>query len=136
MPVLEDCGVTLALEPLGPGEGDFFEYRRIGNRAGEDGGLTELSFASGCESDVFGIEADCGYHSWTVRIGPLIFHANDANLLGPGMGEIDFEPIFAALKETNYQDWVSVEVFDYKPGVETICEDSLAYMKKCVAAVG
>ena len=51
------------------------------------------------------------------------------------MGEIDFEPIFKALKDIEYSDWVSVEVFDYKPGAETICTESLRYMREIEAKV-
>ncbi|MCR9119351.1 MAG: sugar phosphate isomerase/epimerase, partial [bacterium] len=61
------------------------------------------------------------------------FHANDANRRGPGMGEIDFVPILQTLKDVGYDDWVSVEVFDYEPGIEALATESIEYLKKCCA---
>lgn len=52
------------------------------------------------------------------------------------MGEVVFDPIFKALKDIDYRGWVSVEVFRYEPGIETICEDSIRYMREVEARIG
>jgi sugar phosphate isomerase/epimerase len=49
------------------------------------------------------------------------------------MGDIDQQPIFQALKDIGYSGWVSVEVFDYSPGIEAILRQSMRCMKQCEA---
>ena len=57
------------------------------------------------------------------------FHANDRNLGAPGSGDVDFAPLFAALRAAGYDGWASVEVFDMSAGAEAIARSSLAYMQ-------
>jgi sugar phosphate isomerase/epimerase len=127
LPALEQTQVTLCLEPLGPAEGNFWNHaaqvvqviERINSpwiRLHLD--VKAMSTEGKPIADVIRANAQWLHH----------FHANDPNLLGPGMGEVPFEPIFQALADVNYPGWVSVEVFDYSPGIEKIARESMQNM--------
>ena len=45
------------------------------------------------------------------------------------------ERIFKALGEIDYHGWVSVEVFDYSPGVERLARQSIEYMRECLRRI-
>jgi sugar phosphate isomerase/epimerase len=134
VPALVDCQVTLAVEPLGPEEGNFLMtadaacqlldlinspqvrlHLDVKAMSSEEKGITEIIH-------------DCG-----PRIAH--FHANDPNRRGPGMGVVDFVPIFRALRDVSYQGWISVEVFDYSPGIHSLVQESIQYMQRCAAAL-
>jgi sugar phosphate isomerase/epimerase len=51
------------------------------------------------------------------------------------MGQVDFVPIFRALRDVHYDGWVSVEVFDYEPGIHSLVQDSIRYMRRCAEAL-
>jgi len=132
MPTLEECGVTLAVEPLGPKDGNFLLTADLGRQ------LCEMVGSPNCR-----LHLDCKAMATESKPIPQIirenarvvahFHANDPNMRGPGMGELDFVPIFQALADVDYRGWVSVEVFDYAPGVEALAGESIDYMQECLA---
>jgi sugar phosphate isomerase/epimerase len=131
-PGIADAGVKLCLEPLAPAESDFIQTAAQAVAILDR--LAHPNFALHLDVKAMSSEA--------VPIPELIrryagrtghFHANDANRRGPGVGDVDFVPIFHALLDTNYRGWVSVEVFDYTPDPVTIARDSIRYMRECEA---
>lgn len=131
LPVLEETGVILAVEPLGPAEGNFLLTAAAGMR------LIEMVGSPQCR-----LHLDCKAMSSEgtpipdllrrYRDNLLHVHANDPNRQGPGFGDLRFEPILAALDEIGYNGWVSVEVFDYSPGVEQLARRSIEYLCGCL----
>ena len=129
-----DAGVTLCLEPLAPSETEFL------NTCAEACELLER-----IDHPNFALHQDVkAMSSERLSVPELIrryakvtrhFHANDPNRRGPGFGDVDFRPIFKALKDSNYRGWISVEVFDYAPDPETIARKSIEYMRSCEKGV-
>lgn len=129
----EERGVTWCIEPLSPAETNFL------NRA-EDAIRFVQTFNSPAARIILDVKA---MSSEDKPIPQIIrdsagwfahFHANDPNLKGPGMGEVDFVPILRALRETGYRGYLSVEVFDYSDGAEHIADVSLRNLKSALEA--
>lgn len=128
----EERGVTICLEPLAPAETNFI------NTATE-----AIRFVEPFRSEHFKIILDVKAMCSESKPIPQIireswphfayFHANDANLKGPGFGAVDFQPIAAALKEVGYNGYVSVEVFQFDEGAEAIASQSIDYLKRTFA---
>jgi sugar phosphate isomerase/epimerase len=125
----EERAVTLCFEPLSPVETNFI------NTAAE-----AIRFAHQFRSHHFKIILDVKAMCSESKPIPQIireswphfahFHANDRNLKGPGFGDVDFKPIAAALKGVGYKGYVSVEVFKFEEGSDTIATKSLEYLKR------
>ena len=124
--------VTICFEPLAPSETNFI------NTAAE-----AIQFVQQLNTPHFKIILDVKAMTSEAKPIPQIireswphfayFHANDANLKGPGFGDVDFKPIAAALKDVGYQGYVSVEVFKFEEGPEVIATKSIEYLKRVFA---
>jgi sugar phosphate isomerase/epimerase len=134
-PTLEQTGVVIALEPLAPKTTNFL------TTAAEGAELIQRVATAHCR-----LHLDClAMSTETIPIPDLIrkhramlahFHANDPNGQGPGFGQLDFVPILKTLREIDYRGWVSVEVFDYKPGGERLARQSIRYLRQCASQLG
>jgi sugar phosphate isomerase/epimerase len=139
LPVAEQVGVTLCLEPLPPPECDFIQT------TGEAIEVIDAIRHPNLRL-ILDVKSMAGEQQLTGtaipdtirRVAPYVAHvqANDANLGYPGSGEIDFVPIFGALKDVGYDGFVSVEVFDFSPGPEAIARKSIEYMRASLERAG
>lgn len=134
VPELEKQSVQIAIEPLGHEEGNFLNTAAEGRKlqAMINSPQVQLHLDVKAMSDeptptpqIIRDNADAMIH----------FHANDPNRQGPGMGDVDFVPILQALRDIGYDDWVSVEVFDYSPGVEALVTESMRNLREAASKI-
>jgi len=133
VPVLGSYGVDLCLEPLAPSETNFLNTCRQATDLIETLGDPHFKLH-------MDVKAQSGETGQTVpalirRFARTAghFHAQDTNLRGPGMGNVDFGPILKTLVESGYGRWVSVEVFDFSPGAEVTAAQSFACLSRELA---
>ncbi len=130
LPTLEKTGVTICLEPLGPSETNYMNTAAHATRLIERLNHPRIQL----HLDVKAMSSEATPIPEIIaanKAHTFHFHANDPNRRGPGFGDMDFKPIFRALRDSQYEGWVSVEVFDYSPDPVTIARESIRYMKEC-----
>jgi sugar phosphate isomerase/epimerase len=125
------AGVTLCIEPLGKSETNFINTVAEGVKMMRE--INHPNFKVHLDVKAMAAEG-------TPSIPEIIrsvkaeeighFHVNDANLYGPGMGEVDYAPIAVAVREVGYHRWLSVEVFKYDPDPTTIARKSIEYLRQ------
>lgn len=131
LPACEKHDVTICMEPLSSQETNFCrtaeETARLIDTIDHEKFRLLLDTKAMADEESDRPELIKRYKSYLAH-----YHANDANLRGPGFGDVDFRPIFAALREIGYEGYVSVEVFKFDEGPEEIATRSLEYMKGCL----
>ncbi len=125
------AGVTLCIEPLAKAETDFINTVAEGLRMMRE--INHPNFKVHLDVKAMAAEG-------TPSVPEIIrsvkaseighFHVNDANLYGPGMGDVDYGPIAAAVRAIGWKEWLSVEVFKYDPDPTTIARKSIEYLKR------
>jgi sugar phosphate isomerase/epimerase len=132
MPAIGGLGVDLCLEPLAPSETNFLNTCAQAIEVIEQVNHPhfKLHLDVKAQSSEPGATVPGLIRRYAHTAGH--FHAQDVNLRGPGMGDVDFVPIMKALVEARYDRWVSVEVFDFSPGAEETGRQSIECLKRCL----
>jgi len=127
-PQAGDRGVTILVEALGKSQTDIVntlaEAAHIVEEIGHPAVRTMF--------DVHNTESETEQHTVLIeRFFPMIRHVHVQEMDGrcPGTGSYDFATLLHKLTELGYQNWVSLEVFDFHPSAAEIASASLHYLQ-------
>jgi sugar phosphate isomerase/epimerase len=134
MPTIGAMGVDLCLEPLAPTETNFLntcaQARALIDQVNHPHFKLHMDVKAQSGETGTTVPELIRQHARTAGH----FHAQDVNLRGPGMGNVDFGPIMKALVDSGYDRWVSVEVFDFSPGAEETARRSIECLRRDLSA--
>ena len=123
-------GVKILLESLGHDQTDVVnslaETMELLARIGHPAIQTMFDFHNTIdETDPFPVLIE--------KYFPCLHHVHvqemDGRYLGSGNAENEFVASFRKLKDLRFDKWISVEVFDFSPGAETIAAESLKTLR-------
>jgi sugar phosphate isomerase/epimerase len=116
-------GVTLCIEPLGTGFVTWVDdAARLVQEVDHPGFQMMVDCKSMGQDERWPVSEQLQYATpWFKHV-----HLNDPNKLGPGMGDLDFVPILATLRELKFDGWLSLEAFEFPHGPEALARESMA----------
>lgn len=132
LPLAEETGVALCLEPLARTETDFVYTVAQGVRMVDEidhpNFRVHIDVKAMCDE---GRPLDEIIRGAAGKVGH--FHVNDANRNGPGWGDTDYAPIVRGVRDIGYDDYASVEVFDFQYDPRHIAQSSLDFLRRAFA---
>lgn len=130
LPIAQKHHVSIVIEPVNRYEINFI------NRVEECAALLNP-----IQSDLLGIMPDVFHMNIEdAQIGgALIEHADkiryihlaDSNRLAPGQGHTNFDEIFAALQQSSFDGWLSVEILPY-PSPDLAARQAVEFLQKYI----
>lgn len=132
----QDANVTYCIEPLSPDQTQFVNtvaeavdlVRKIDSPAVR----TMLDCSSAGRGERASIPALLREWLPTGLIAHV--HLNDPNRRGPGEGDLNFAPIFAALRDNHYRGMAAVEPFVYEPDGPACAARAIGYVRGVLEA--
>ena len=128
LPLAEQCSVYLCIEPLSSDQTNFIDSAAEACKMVAE--IDHPNFQTMVDTKAAAAE-DKPHVDVIAEAGKAMrhVHVNDPNLRGPGFGDLEFAAILRALKDRQYEGYVSVEVFDFKPDPQTIAARSIGYLR-------
>jgi len=127
-PIAHARGVTVLIEPLNPSNSDVIntvgEAVAIVDRVANPGLSTMFDTHNGTAEKTPHAEVIARYFRYIRHV-----HVNEMDGRHPGTGSYDFAAVLHTLERLGYQRWVSVEVFDFAGGGDTIAKESLRALR-------
>ena len=128
-PIAHARGVVVLLEPLAPSNAD------VVNTVAEAVGMVARIGNAGLATmfDTHNAAAEKEPHAAVIEKYLRYIrhvHVNEMDGRHPGTGNYDFASLLHTLKRLNYQRWISVEVFDFTAGGDTIARESMHALRQ------